>query len=100
MIRWALVWERFFELVILWLIWTISWSTVTYWFLSEHFAVDSPPTNPNPKPDFLSYWYLSIMTATNIGANDVVPINNSGRTWLALYALFSIGVLYAIIASY
>lgn len=101
MIKWPRVAERFSEIVILWILWTFFWSVVTFWWLQSHYAVDSPPhVPPEPHPSFISYWYMSVLTATNIGAVDVVPIDTTGRVWLAIYALISVGAVYAIIASY
>lgn len=38
------------------------------------------------------------MHVTNIGANDINPVNAVGRNWLAIYALFTVGFLYALIS--
>ena len=101
MIQWPKVGERFTEIVSLWMVWTISWTVVTYWALRGHFGVSSPPSAaPQPEPSFITYWYWSLLTATNIGANDVVPVDDTGRIWIAVYSVVSIGALYAIIASY
>lgn len=38
------------------------------------------------------------MHTTNIGANDINPVSISGRVWLAVYALFTVAFLYALIS--
>lgn len=98
MIAWPLVFERFWEIFGIWIVWTFVWTSVTYWFLQDHYEITTK--SPPEKPTYWSYWYLATMTATNIGANDLVPSDMTGRLWLASYALVSIGFLYAIVASY
>lgn len=98
MIPWSKVVERFSEIVVLWLLWTFFWSSVTYWWLQDHYEINTKI--PAEKPTFWTYWYFAVMNATNIGSNDVVPSDITGQAWLAVYALVSIGFLYAIVASY
>ena len=98
MVPWGTVSVRFSELVGLWTVLTFGWTLITYWWLRDHYEINTK--SPAENPGFWSYWYLAVLTSTNIGANDVVPKDLTGQMWLAGYSLAAVGLVYAFIASY
>ena len=88
-----LIVPRAIVILVLWLAWSFAWSGATFVGLGDHYALTS-----GAPLGFWDYWYYGVMHITNVGANDINPTDLTGRIWLAVYALFTVAFLYALVS--